>query len=72
MKKTWLFFISLFIFSIFFCSCSTKQDNTLKLTEKGDQIANGEIIFTEKKVAASSDVKPTEYHYILKNKFVAK
>ena len=60
---------SMFIFS---CSNTNKKVSSLKETENGDQIAKEEIIFTEKKVAASSNGKPTEYHYILKNKTIAK
>lgn len=70
MKNISLFLTIFFICSLFVCSCSSTK--SLKATEKGDQVASEEVVFTEKKVVASSNGKPTEYHYILKNKVIAK
>ena len=66
MKRTSLFLIAFFAFGMFVCSCSSTK--TVQTSEEGEQIAKDEILFTEKKVAASSEGKPTEYHYILKIK----
>ena len=70
MKNIYLFSIVFFICVLFFCSCSSTK--SIQATEAGDQVAKDEVIFTEKKVANSVDGKPTEYHYILKNKVIAK
>ena len=74
MKNIFSFLILISVCSLFICSCSSKKGNisSLQATENGDQIAKEEIIFTEKRVIVSSDGKPIEYQYSLKNKVIAK
>ena len=71
MKNISLFLIVFFACSSLFYSCSANKQ-TVPVLEEGDQVANEEIVFTEKKVAATSNGKPTEYKYVLKNKVIAK
>ncbi len=74
MKNIFSFLTALFVCSMFLFSCSTaKKDkvSSMKATEEGDQVAKEEIIYTEKKVFAVYNGKPTQYRYILKNKVVA-
>ena len=66
--------ISSLLFFLFFCvvfmsSCSSTK--TIEKTENGEQIANKEVVFTEKRPVVSKDGKITEYKFILKNKVVA-
>ncbi len=73
MKNILLFLTTLTFCSFFVCSCSSKNGkiSSLEATENGDQIAVKDILFTEKKVSASSDGKPTEYQYVFKGKVIA-
>lgn len=71
MKNISLSLIVFFVCSSLFCSCSTNK-KAVPVLEEGDQVATEEIVFTEKKVAATSNGKPTEYKYVLKNKVIAK
>lgn len=70
MKKSSLLLTIFFVFAVFICSCASK--NGMKATEKGDQVASEEIVFTEKKLVLDSNGKPSEYQYIFKNKVIAK
>ena len=74
MKNILSFLTILFFCGLLFSACSSKNGkvSSLQATEKGDQVAQENVVFTEKKVITSAEGKPTEYQYIFKNKVIAK
>ncbi|MBQ2219447.1 MAG: hypothetical protein II417_01470, partial [Elusimicrobia bacterium] len=64
MKNINLFLTTLFVCGIFMASCSSTQKekvSSLEATEEGDEVAQEQVVFTEKKAYPSADGKTTEY-----------